>query len=160
MNKQEIYRHLTALGIDYEATEHPAVYNMEELEAIALPHPEAEAKNLFLRDAKKRNYYMVTVPGDKPVDLKQFGADKGLGKLSFGSAEDLEALLGLYPGAVSPLGLLNDETHRVTLYLDKDFEDRLIAIHPNDNTATLCLKTEDLLQVLTTAGCTVQMVQI
>ena len=160
MNKQEIYRHLTALGIDFEVTEHPAVYNMEELEAISLPHPEAEAKNLFLRDGKKRNYYMVTVPGDKRVDLKQFGADNGLGKLSFGSAEDLEKLLGLYPGAVSPLGLLNDSEHRVTLYLDKDFENRLIAIHPNDNTATLCLNTADLLQLLITEGCVVHLVQI
>ena len=160
MNKQEIYRHLTALGIDFDVTEHPAVYNMEELEAISLPHPEAEAKNLFLRDGKKRNYYMVTVPGDKRVDLKQFGADNGLGKLSFGSAEDLEKLLGLYPGAVSPLGLLNDSEHRVTLYLDKDFENRLIAIHPNDNTATLCLNTADLLQLLITEGCVVHLVQI
>ena len=160
MNKQEIYQHLTGLGIDYEVTEHPAVYNMEELEAITLPHPEAEAKNLFLRDGKKRNYYMVTVPGDKRVDLKQFGAEQGLGKLSFGSAEDLDRLLGLFPGAVSPLGLLNDGEHRVALYLDRDFVNRLIAIHPNDNTATLCLQTADLLRVLTESGAVVHMVQI
>ena len=160
MNKQEIYRHLNDRGIVYEATEHPAVYNMEQLEAIALPHPEAEAKNLFIRDDKKRNYYMITVPGDKRVDLKQFQLQQGLRKLSFASAEDLTALLDLIPGAVSPLGLLNDREHRVVLYLDSSFEDRLIAIHPNDNTATVCLQSRDLIALLEESGAEVRTVEI
>lgn len=160
MNKQEIYQYLTDRGISFEATEHPAVYNMEQLEAITLPHPEAEAKNLFIRDDKKRNYYLITVPGDKRVDLKVFQQQQGLRKLSFASSDDLMSILGLIPGAVTPLGLLNDEAHRVQLYLDTSFENRLIAIHPNDNTATLCLQTNDLLRILGDAGATVHVVQI
>ena len=133
---------------------------MEELSRIPLSHPEAEAKNLFVRDDKKQHYYMITVPGDKRVDLKLFQKQQGLRKLSFGSAEDLMALLGLIPGAVSPLGLLNDPSHRVELYLDQAFENRLISIHPNDNTATVCLQTGDLVQVLTRQGCAVHLVDI
>ena len=45
---------------------------MEEVAKIQLPYPEADAKNLFVRDDKKRRYYMITVQGDKRVDLKQF----------------------------------------------------------------------------------------
>lgn len=160
MNKQEIYAHLTALNIPFEVTEHEAVYTMEDLNAVPLVHPEAEAKNLFVRDDKKQHYYMITVPGGKRVDLKLFQKQQGLRKLSFGSADDLMTLLGLIPGAVSPLGLLNDDAHRVTLYLDRDFENRLISIHPNDNTATVCLQTTDLVQILTKHGCRVDFVEI
>lgn len=160
MNKQEIYAHLSHLGIDFEVTEHEAVYTMEDLSHVSLAHPEAEAKNLFVRDDKKQHYYLITVPGDKRVDLKAFQKQQGLRKLSFGSADDLMELMNLTPGGVTPLGLLNDEAHRVELYLDKSFEDRLISIHPNDNTATICLQTHDLIQVLSLQGCTVRLIDI
>ena len=160
MQKSEIYAHLNALNIPFEVTEHEAVYTMEDLAQIPLAHPEAEAKNLFVRDDKKQHYYMITVPGDKRVELKVFQKQNGLRKPSFGSADDLMALLELIPGAVSPFGLLNDEAHRVELYLDKCFETGLISIHPNDNTATLCLQSADLVRVLEQRGCTVHWVEI
>lgn len=160
MNKQEIYDQFTAAGIPFEVTEHEAVYTMEDLAQVKLAHPEAEAKNLFVRDDKKQHYYLITVPGDKRVDLKLFQKQQGLRKLSFASSDDLMTLLALTPGAVTPLGLLNDPEHRVELYLDQSFENRLISIHPNDNTATVCLKTNDLVQILTNYGCIVHMTQI
>ena len=86
---------------------------MEQLAAIHLPHPEWDAKNLFVRDDKKRNYYLIAVKGDKRVDLKEFRRQHGLRGLSFASADDLLAILGLIPGAVSPLGVLNDTQRRV-----------------------------------------------
>ncbi len=46
MTKQETYDYLTAHGVAYEAMEHGAVFNMAEAAQLALPHPEAEAKNL------------------------------------------------------------------------------------------------------------------
>ena len=61
MTKQETYDYLSSLGIDYEVTEHAAVFNMEELDAVELPYPDCDAKNLFVRDDKKRNYYLITV---------------------------------------------------------------------------------------------------
>jgi Ala-tRNA(Pro) deacylase len=160
MNKQEIYNRLTALGIPFEITEHEAVYTMEDLAKVPLAHPEAEAKNLFVRDDKKQHYYLITVPGEKRVDLKLFQKQQGLRKLSFGSSDDLLALLKLTPGAVTPLGLLNDEDHRVELYLDREFDGRLISIHPNENTATICLQTNDLVRLLTQSGCTVHLTDI
>ena len=160
MNKQEIYQYLTDAGICFEATEHEAVYTMEELAKIPMAHPEAEAKNLFVRDDKKQHYYLITVPGDKRVDLKVFQKQQGLRKLSFGSAEDLLALLDLTAGGVTPLGLLNDPEHRVELYLDSGFQDRLISVHPNDNTATVCMQSNDLVKLLTEKGCKVHWVEV
>ena len=70
--------------------------------------------------------------------------------LSFASAEDLMERLRLIPGAVTPLGVLNDETKSVKVYLDQDFlqEPGLIGVHPNENTATVWMKTEDLIRII------------
>ena len=159
MTKQETYEYLTAHGVDYEVIEHPAVFNMEEVEKLKLPHPEADAKNLFVRDDKKLHYYMITVQGNKRVDLKQFRKQHGLRNLSFASADDLMEIMGLIPGAVTPLGLLNDRERKVELYLDAAFAE-LISIHPNDNTATVWMKTKDLIRIITEHGNRVWVVEI
>ena len=112
-DKAAVYQLLTERGIWHEITEHPAVYNMEEMAAVDLPYPEADGKNLFVRDDKKRQYYLITVRGDKRVDLKAFRQANGTRPLSFASAEDLQAKLGLLPGAVTPLGALNDREGQV-----------------------------------------------
>ena len=102
---------------------------------------------------------MITVQGDKRVDLKQFRKLHGLRNLSFASADDLMSIMGLIPGAVTPLGLLNDQERRVELYLDAAFSD-LIAVPPNDNTATVWMKPEDLIRIIAEHGnrvCVVEM---
>ena len=160
MTKQETYDYLTNCGVAYEVTEHEAVFNMEELKAVELPYPEADAKNLFVRDDKKRNYYLITVKGDKRVDLKQFRKDHGTRKLSFASADDLMRILKLIPGAVTPLGLLNDEEQKVTLFLDEDFNGGLVGVHPNDNTATVWITAAELIRVIEEHGNKVNVVKI
>ena len=160
MTKQETYDYLTNCGVDYEVTEHEAVFNMEELKTVELPYPEADAKNLFVRDDKKRNYYLITVKGDKRVDLKQFQKDHGTRKLSFASADDLMRIMKLIPGAVTPLGLLNDEEQKVTLFLDEDFNGGLVGVHPNDNTATVWITAAELIRVIEEHGNKVNVVKI
>ena len=90
MTKQETYAFLRAHGVEFEITEHAAVYNMAECAELELPYPEADAKNLFVRDDKKRNYYLITVRGDKRVDLKEFRKAHGTRPLSFASPEELQ----------------------------------------------------------------------
>lgn len=162
MNKQQVYDYLEREGVWHEITEHRAVYNMAELSDIELPYPEADAKNLFVRDDKKRNYYLITVKGDKRVDLKAFRKNNGTRALSFASADDLMEIMGLIPGAVTPFGLLNDAECRVTLFLDRDFmgDSAFIGVHPNDNTATVWLRAKDLTELIRKHGNTVKIVQI
>lgn len=162
MIKQDIYNYLEEKNIWYEITEHEAVYNMEELSKVELPYPEADAKNLFVRDDKKVNYYLITVKGNKRVDLKEFRKNNGTRNLSFASADDLMAIMGLIPGAVSPLGILNDNELKVHFYMDKDFigDSNLIGIHPNDNTATVWMKTADLIEIIKEHGNEVNVVEI
>ena len=83
MHKQEIYALLSARNIWHEVTEHKAVYNMAEVAEIHLPYPEADANNLFIRDDKKRNYYLITVKGDKRVDLRPSGSRTAPGRCPF-----------------------------------------------------------------------------
>ena len=103
---------------------------------------------------KKQNYYLITVKGEKRVNLKAFRKAQGTRNLSFASAEDLMERLGLIPGAVTPLGVLNDETRSVKVFLDQDFlqEPGLVGVHPNENTATVWLKAEDLIRIIREHG--------
>ena len=152
MNKTETYQYLTEHNIVYEVSEHKAVFNMEEAESLDLPYPECDAKNLFIRDDKKRNYYLITVKGDKRVDLKEFRKQHGLRALSFASPEELSAVMGLIPGAVTPLGILNDVERRVHFYLDKSFIGEKIGVHPNDNTATIWMQADELMDLIKKHG--------
>lgn len=160
MNKTEIYQYLTENNIWYEITKHEAVYNMEELKAVELPYPDWDAKNLFVRDDKKRNYYLITVKGEKRVDLKEFRKQNGLRNLSFASEADLLEYMRLTPGAVSPLGLLNDPEHQVQFYLDAELAGNKIGVHPNDNTATVWMETDDLIKLIQNNGNEVHVVNI
>ena len=162
MNKEQVYEHLKNCGIEFEITEHPAVWNMEDVSKIPMPHPEADAKNLFVREDKTQNYYLITVKGDKRADLKALRKAEGLRQLKFASAEELESVLHLIPGAVTPLGLLNDETCRVTFYLDSYFlqPPALVGAHPNDNTATVWLRTQDLIRTIEAHGNPVKIIDL
>ena len=135
---------------------------MDELGRVDVPHPGRDAKNLFVRDDKKKNYYMITVLGNKRVDLKQFKKDYGTRHLSFASPDDLQNLLHVIPGAVTPLGLLNDETKEVKIFLDDAFlkNGGIIGVHPCDNTATVWLQTKDLINLIEGHGNPVETIKI
>lgn len=160
MNKEEIYNYLKENNIKYEIDEHKAVYNMEELKDIVLKYPECDAKNIFVRDDKKRNYYLITIKGDKKVDLKDFKNKYNTRSLSFASETDLMNILGLIPGAVTPLGLLNDKELKVEFYLDNYFQDKLIGVHPNDNTATIWMSSSDLIKIIEEHGNKVNIIDL
>ena len=162
MNKQEIYSYLKDRHIWYEVTEHTAVYNMEELSKIALPYPEQEAKNLFVRDDKKENYYLITVKGSKRVDLKAFKKGNGTRPLCFASEEELMRILQLTPGSVTPFGIFHDRERSVHFYIDREFLDapHFLGVHPNENTATVWIKTQDLADLIREHGNSVDVADI
>ncbi len=162
MNKQDIIHFLDHHKIPYEITEHEAVYNMAELANIELPYPELDAKNLFVRDDKKRQYYLITVKGNKRVDLKEFRKKHDTRPLTFASDLELMYFLGLEKGAVTPLGLLNDNEGNVEFYLDESFLDApgIIGVHPNENTATIWLNSKDLLSIIREHGNRIHVVTI
>ena len=146
--KAELYDLLDRRGIPCEVVEHPAVYTMEELAALHLPGQERVVKNLFLRDDKKRNYYLVSMAGNKTADLKALRRNIPSRPLSFAGPEELMRLLHLEPGHVTPLAALNDESRTVTVVLDRDLEGRTVGVHPMENTATVFLALEDVKKLI------------
>ena len=152
LDKTQVYKFLEEKEIKYQAYEHQAVFTVEEADALNLPQPEAGTKNLFLRDQKKQNYYLLTVRDHLPVRIKDFQKKIGARPLSFASEEDLGRLLGLVKGSVTPFGLLNDEEQCVRFYLDDYFHGRIISAHPNENTATVFLQADDLMKLLEENG--------
>ena len=144
--KEEVCAYLDSRGVVYDRVDHEAVFTMEAMDALSLPFANVVVKNLFLRDDKKRNYYLVVMPEDKPANLKALRAALGARPLRFVSEEDLQGILGLRGGAVSPFGVLNDTEGKVQVVLDAALRDwPAVGVHPNDNTATLRVPLSDLL---------------
>ena len=162
MKKQDIYNFLREKNIWHEITEHEALYSMSEISKVKLPYPEQDAKNLFVRDDKKRNYYLITVRGKKREDLKKFQEKNNTKRLSFASENDLMEIMKLMPGSVSPFGILNDDKNMVKFYIDKEFmeEPGIIGIHPNENTATVWIKTVDLIDIIKEHGNLINIVNL
>ena len=152
VGKSQITALLQEKGIDFELAEHPPVYTIDEMLALDLPHPKDIAKNLFLRDDKKQNYYLIVLREDKKADLKKLRTQLSSRPLRFASEEDLADILGVISGAVTPFGLLNDVDHRVQAWVDKDLKRGLVGVHPNENTATVYLSAKALVELLQASG--------
>ncbi len=147
--KQLVYANLNEINIDFQAIEHPAVYTIEEMKTLDFPAHTTVAKNLFLRNGNGKEHYLLIVEEDQNIDLKEVKAMIASSRLSFASEERLEKYLGLTKGAVSPFGLLNDKQNEVTVYVDNQLKEaNVIGFHPNDNTATVFITFEQLLQFI------------
>ena len=145
-----LYTALETLGIAYDVVEHSPVFTVAESTEIHRQIPGAHTKNLFLKDAGGQ-YWLVTVPHDKRVDLKALPAVIGSKRVSFGKGEDMERLLGITPGSVSPLAAFNDADGVVRVVLDRSLaEAALVQVHPLRNSATGSLTGADLVRALTT----------
>ena len=152
-DKEKTLAYLNEQGIAYEKLEHKAVFTMEEMDEAGISDKGGVAKNLFLRDGKGKNHFLVVVPEEKRVNLSDLSAQLNASKLSFASADRLAKYLGVVQGAVSPLGVLNDENHVVEVVFDKDLTHTpKVGVHPNDNTATVWLSFKDLKNLIEKLG--------
>ena len=162
MNKEEVYDFLKKNNIKFEVDEHILVFNMNDLKRVSLKYPNYDGKNIFLRDDKKENYYLVTVLGNKKIDLKKFRLENGQRHLSFASDVELYNYLKLISGVVTPLGLLNDKDKVVKFYIDDNFfkDPFIIGVHLNYNSATVWLNVNDLVSVIKNNGNEVHLTKI
>lgn len=143
-----LYADLDTLGIGYRVDEHRAVFTVAESADLHEMLPGAHVKNLFLKDAGGR-FWLVSVPADKRVALKALPAAIGCKRVSFGNAGDMERLLGVTPGSVTPLAAINDAQGAVTVVIDAALAAApLVSIHPLRNTASIALPGPALLAAL------------
>jgi Ala-tRNA(Pro) deacylase len=148
----EILARLAELGIEAETFRHPAVFTVEESRKHTAHVPGAHVKNLFLKD-KKGKLWLVTCLDSRRVDLNALSRRLGAARFSFGRPELLLEVLGVEPGAVTPLALVNDTAHRVQPVLDAELLRReAVNCHPLRNTASTTLASADLLRFIHACG--------
>lgn len=148
-------------AIKFESYSHPPVFTTEDVAGLSEPIPGIDTKNLFLRDEKKRQYVLVCLRAEVRVDLKALGRQLGLKGLTFGSAEDLWALLKVKPGAVCLFALINDRQKQVRAYLDNSIsDDSLMQNHPLRNTKTIALKASDMRRFCAKVGHTLELIVV
>jgi Ala-tRNA(Pro) deacylase len=105
-------------GVDHVTHDHPAVFRVEEGLDLKADLPGAHTKNLFLKDHKGR-LWLISARQDTVIDLKRAAGAMGSGRLSFGNETLMWETLGVRPGSVTALGLINDTDRRVTFVLDR-----------------------------------------
>ena len=153
VNKEDIIKLLNEKNIEFELVEHEAVYTMEDIEKLNIKDKGTEVKNLFLRDEKGKNHFLIVAKEDTKIDMKELKNIINSSKLSFASEERLEKYLKLKRGSVSPFGILNDDQKAVKVFIDKNLEkDKKIGVHPNETTATIFISTADIEKIIKEHG--------
>lgn len=143
----EIYALLDRLSLPYRKMEHPAAFTMDDLFPVKQALQAPFCKNLFLCNRQRTDFYLLLIREDKRFRTSEVSKLIGASRLSFGEEGMLFELLGVHPGAITPLGLVFDREKRVRLLIDRDLRQlEEICVHPCVNTASVALKTEDLLE--------------
>jgi len=144
---------LAEQGLTSTTCDHPPMFTVLDSQALRPPNVDGGyTKNLFLRN-NKGIMWLVTCDEYQSVDLRHLGTGLGAGRLSFASPERLMRFLGITTGAVSPLALINDVTHKVHFAIDQSLlRHEQLHVHPLVNTLTTTLKTAGLLEFAITTG--------
>ncbi|MGE3231031.1 MAG: prolyl-tRNA synthetase associated domain-containing protein [Hyphomicrobium sp.] len=150
---EALLAHLEALGIAATVHRHPPVFTVEESQALRGSMPGGHIKNLFLRNKKGDRMWLVVLEENAKVDLKALAPRIDGDKLSFGSPDRLMTHLGVRPGSVTPLALVNDKAGKVELVLDR----AILAMdpvncHPLTNDMTVAISAADLERFFAATG--------
>ncbi len=150
--RAELIAYLDEIGVEHTTHEHPAVFRVGEGEAIKAQIPGAHTKNLFLKDAKDQ-LWLISAEDRSVIDLKRLPAVIGSARLSFGAEALMREALGVTPGSVTALALINDAGRRVRFVLDRALaEAQLVNFHPLTNTATTGLEQAGFRRFLRAVG--------
>ena len=147
--EERCYGLLDSLGVTYYRVDHEHADTIEMCREVEELLGCRICKNLFLTNRQQTDFYLLIMPGDKPFKTKLLSHQIGSARLSFASGEHMQSLLGVTPGSVSVLGLMNDGEKKVRLLIDRDLlEEEWFGCHPCRNTASLRFSSDALLQTI------------
>lgn len=139
------YDFLDRLGVPYQRADHDETPSIEACGEVEQLLGIEICKNLFLCNRQKTQFTLLLMPGRKAFRTKELSAQLGCSRLSFADAAHMQEYLGVSPGSVSVLGLMNDTEKRVRLVIDRDaLAHEYFGCHPCRNTSSLRIKTADL----------------
>ena len=151
--RERVYTLLDRLKIQYGVIEHPPMFTQADSEHNGIQIDAIIFKNLFLRNKDKSRFYLYALPLAKRADLDAVAKALGETRLSFGSEDALQEKLNIQHGAVSLLNAVDAGKTDVVFLIDSSaFEYDKIGLHPNDNTATVTLKPQDIEKILAACG--------
>lgn len=136
---------------------HPPLFTVDDGQDFRESLPGMGTKNLFLKD-KKGVLWLITAQDETKVDLNAFSQwlrERHLAssRLSFGSPDLLLQTLGVTPGSVTPLALVNDAQRKVNIAFDARLMGaELISCHPLRNDMTTVMTPQILYKTLTDLG--------
>ena len=140
-----VYDFLDGLSVKYLRADHAPAMTMEDCVAIDRALGASMCKNLFLCNRQGTEFYLLLLPADKPFKTRDVSAALGVARLSFGSHEKMEELLGVAPGAATVLALMADKEHAVRLLIDREvLAAEFVGCHPMVNTASVRISVRDL----------------
>ena len=152
LQSDQLLRQLETAGISHHTVDHAPMWTVEDAKSIRAPSPYGHTKNLFVRN-KKGRMWLLTLHENRKVDLKQAAVIVGTNRFSFVSHQRLMQYLGVLPGAVSALSILNDVTRQVQFFIDEALMHAPeLHLHPLINTRTTSVNRQALLSYLETAG--------
>jgi Ala-tRNA(Pro) deacylase len=152
LTSDELLARFDALGIRYANHSHPPLFTVEDSKALRGDLPGGHVKNLFLRDNKQR-FWLLTTLEDTKLDLKSMAKRLAAGRFTFANEGQLMTYLGITPGAVSPLAVVNDTGLAVTVVLDSALlEIDPLNLHPLRNDRTTTMSGPDLVTFLKSCG--------
>jgi len=131
MSRTRLLDRLTKIGVNSPVVAYPAHGSIEEGKALRGRMAGTFTKNLFLKD-KKGAHFLLAVHEDRQIDLKTLHRRLGAsGQLSFAGPDRIANSLGVQPGALTPLGIINDPDGLVTVVVDSTLMDaEQINFHP------------------------------
>ncbi|MHC3511860.1 prolyl-tRNA synthetase associated domain-containing protein [Streptococcus suis] len=160
MDKQ-VFEQLEKLGIDYSIVEHPPALTTEEADSYIEDLEGVWTKSMFLTNKKKTAFYLLIMDDNKQLDMDRFRDLVGANRIRMASSDSLMEKMHLPAGVVSVFGLLHNVDKDVQVYFDKEIlTEPILTFHPNGNTKTIFVKTEDVLRFVEEAGFSVNIVAL
>lgn len=146
--KESIYSALDEMGISYEVEKHALAATMKDLKSVEEDMNAVIPKNLFLTPRNKSAYYLCLISPDASFRTADISKQINSSRLSFADEEAVSSLLKTHGGAISPMGLLFDENQSIGLLVDEALlSNKRLGFHPNDNTETLVMSSDDFFNV-------------
>lgn len=150
--EKEAYDLLAHLKIPYQRVDHPAITSVKNV-PFELPGP--QVKNLVLKAKKGKRIYLVILPDEKQANLALLAEELSEKRLSFLSEDELQKLLHVPAGTVTPLALPHDQDHQITVVIDESIDrEDTVGFHPNINSTTLIMAFHDFEKILDYLGYT------
>jgi len=148
-SRTRLFERFASLGISAPTVPYPAHTTIEEGKRLRGQMAGTFTKNLLLKD-KKGRLFLLAIHEDHELDLKTLHTRIGAnGRLGFAPGERMIEVLGVPPGALTPLGIINDRDGLVTVVIDAVLLDSAqVNFHPLVNTESTGLSPDELLSFI------------